>query len=255
MKKIVLILALVLPLFFLTACKKEEKEKTTYERIKHENKIIVGTKIDSKPFCFKEDGELKGYDIDLSRLIAKELLGNKDMVEFVELKAGDRIFALNSKQVDVIIASMSTTSKRYQIIDFSIPYYVAGQALLTKNKSNINGLKDLNGKTIGLVLGSTGEGTIRYLLPKAKVRSAKTYTEIFEYLKNGEVDAVLADDSILYSEFKDNKDYKILSKRYSKEYYAVGIRKEDIELKNKIDLILERLQENGSLNLLRAKWL
>ena len=93
------------------------------------------------------------------------------------------------------------------------------------------------------------------VLPKTSATNEFTYTEIFEYLKNGEVDAVLADDSILYSEFKDNKDYKILSKRYSKEYYAVGIRKEDIELKNKIDLILERLQENGSLNLLRAKWL
>ena len=255
MKKILLILAILIPLFTLTACKKEETPKTTLDKIIEKNKIVVGTKGDSKPFCYKENGELKGFDIDLARLIAREILGDKEAVEFVELKANERIYALNDKQVDLIIASLSTSSRRYQIIDFSIQYYVAGQALLVKNKANINGLKDLNGKTIGLVLGTSGENAIRYLLPKANVRSAKTYPEIFEYLKNNEVDAVIADDSLLNAEFKRNKKYKILAKRYSKEYYAIGIRKEDPELKEKIDSILEKLQENGSISLLKSKWL
>ena len=70
MKKILLILAIFLPLFLLTACKKEEPPKTTLDKILEANKIVVGTKNDSKPFCYKENGELKGFDIDLARLIA-----------------------------------------------------------------------------------------------------------------------------------------------------------------------------------------
>jgi len=252
MKKARILTLLLLAALFLTGC---GREPSTLDTIKHKSRIVVGVKNDSKPFGYLENGKLKGFDIDIAREIAKGLLHTESpsVVEFKVLTPGERIYALNAREVDMVIATMSVTPQRLELVNFSKPYYKAGLAVLTHEDSRISSASMLNNKNVAVVLGTTGEPNIRYLAPKARIRGAKTYPEAFNLLKRGEVDAVFADDSLLYGFVLDNKDYKIQSRRYSEEFYAIAVRKEDKKLQRALDLTIEKLQDSGELAKLRKK--
>ncbi len=254
MKRLVLLFC-IFSVFIFSGCASQEKKLPTLEKIRKEGKITVGVKVDSKPFGYEQNGELKGFDIDLAYLIAKKVTKKLDPeVKFVKIASNDRIFALNSGEVDMIIATMSITPQRNVLVNFSRPYYVAGQALMVKSKSKIKDINNLNGKTTGIVLSSTGESTIIRLVPDTKIKSAKTYTEAFSLLKKDKIDALLADDTILYGLANGSKKYTILPRRYTKEYYAIAVRKEDKDLQHVLDRSIRLLGESGELNLLKKKW-
>lgn len=241
-------------LLLLTGC--GVRETSTLDVIKARHKVVIGVKEDSKPFGYLQNGKLKGFDIDIAREVAKNLLNTEDpnAVEFKILNPSDKIYALNAKEVDLVIAVMSVTPQRLEVVSFSKPYYKAGLAVLTHKEARISTAANLNNRNVAVVLGTTGEPTIRYLAPNARVRGARTYPEAFALLKRGEVDAVFADDSLLSGFVLDNKDYKIQSKRYSEEFYAIAIRKGDKKLQNALNSIVERLQDNGELARLRKKY-
>ena len=249
----ILLLGFVI-LFVLTGC--TTREASTLDKIRSNKKIVIGVKDDSKPFGYLENGKLKGFDIDIAREVAKGLLRTEspNVLEFKVLTPGNRIYALNTHEVDIVIATMSVTSQRLEIVDFSKPYYKAGLAVLTHGESRISSASMLNNKNVAVILGTTGEPYIRYLAPNARVRGARTYPEAFKLLESGEVDAVFADDSLLSGFVLNNKEYKIQSRRYSEEFYAIAIRKDDKKLKKALDLIIDGLQESGELAKLRRKY-
>lgn len=82
----------------------------------------------------------------MSKIIAQAILGDENKVEFVPVTATNRIMKLSSGEVDMLIATMSITNQRQQILDFSIPYYIAGQAIMVKTGSKATGIKDFDGK-------------------------------------------------------------------------------------------------------------
>ncbi len=244
-------------LFGCTSANREPKD--TLARIKFKNKIVVGIKNDSKPFGYVENNELKGFDVDIAKSISKSLLGDDkgELIDFVIVTPESRISDLNSGKVDIVIATMSISAKRNHIIDFTNPYFVAGQALMVKESSKINSIECLNTKKAGIILGTTGEKTIRQLAPNATVIAKKNYNEAFNLLKEDRVDAILADDSILYGFIIDNKGYKILPARYTKEFYAIALRQgdENKELKDTLNKILSHMQQSGKLNRIKEKWI
>ncbi|GBF23608.1 putative ABC-type glutamine transporter, substrate binding periplasmic protein, partial [Candidatus Gastranaerophilus sp. (ex Termes propinquus)] len=90
----------------------------------------------------------------------------------------------------------------------------------------------------------------------ARIVGSVSYTDAFEKLKKGEVDAILADDSLLYGFLMDNKGFKILPKRYTKEFYAIAVEKsKNDELKKLLNNILQNMQETGALHRVRQKWI
>jgi len=257
MKKLSIFLLLIS--FFLTGCTKEQENPDLLKTIKERDKIIIGVKEDSKPFGFVKDGIYQGFDIDIAKEISKNIFNEEDEkhIEFVPVKASERIYALNDGKVDIIIATLSINERRRQIIDFSVPYYVAGQTLMLPQLSKVTSIEQLNGKNIAVVLGTTGEKTVRMLAPNANAVGAMNYKEAFKFLSSGSVSAILADDSLLYGLLSENRGYKLLNSRYTEEFYAVGLRrgKENLALKNKINGTLKELQNNGRLNRIKEKWL
>lgn len=257
MKKLSILFLFII--FFLVGCTKEEKKPDTLSLIKERGKIIIGVKNDSKPFGFIKDGKYQGFDIDIAHEISKNIFieDNENHIEFVPLKPTEKIFALNDGKVDIIIAALSVNEKRKQIIDFSKPYHVTGQTLMLPIASKILTIEQLNGKNIAVVLGTTGEKTGRMLVPNANLIGTTNYNEALKLLSNGTVQAILADESLLYGLLADNKRYKILNSRYTEEYYAIGIRQgeENTSLKNKINNILDDMQTTGKLNRIKEKWL
>ena len=256
--KNLIVICMLCSFSLLCGCIGEEKKQNALSHAMLTNRLVVGVKCDSKPFGYVDkDGNIQGFDVDIASSIAQQILGNEKALELVCVTAQSRISDLNSKSVDILVAAMSITDNRINVVRFSNPYYVAGQAIMTKNNSDIFALKDLNSKNVGFILGTTGERTIRNLAPGANLRAAKTYPEIFKLLKSGEIDAILADDSMLYGIMMENSGYKILPKRYTREYYAVAIRqnKESDELFEAVNNALSIMQQKGTVNKIKANWI
>ena len=255
-KKLFLILCLIM--FTCCGCaKKSEKSLNDLDTIVNRGELIVGVKTDTYPFGFKNaKGEYLGYDVSLAKLIARGLLGSEDKVKFVPVSTYDRMFKLDSNEVDIIIATMSITHQRQQILDFSVPYYTAGQAILVKKGSSIKNIHDLKNKRAIIVFGSTSEKSLRETVQNVGIIGYKTYKDAYNALKQGKGDAIVADDTILYGfAYKDN-NVVILPKRYTKEPYAVAFRKgsRSKELIKSVNEIINTETRNGNLKRMRAKF-
>lgn len=241
----------------LCGCSSKKEPDNDFKKIKQRGKIIVGVRSDTRPFGYKDiNGNLQGFDIDLSRIIAKQILADSNAVEFIPVTASNRISMLNSGKVDMLIATMSITNQRKLVVDFSKPYYMAGQAILVKNRKRFASIKQLNGKRIIIVYGSTGEMSVRMNAPEAIIRGYKDYGLAYQALKNGEADAMIADDTILYNLSIDDPSVKILEKRFSKEPYAIAFRKgeESKPLIEAVNFTLDFIEHNGQLRDLQRKW-
>ena len=255
MKNLILILTLILfSSIALFGCTLGEKKENALSHAILTHKLTVGVKCDSKPFGFiDENGEFAGFDVDVAKAVSYRLLNDENAVEFVCVTPNSRISDLNAKKVDMLIAAMSITQSRAAVVRFSTPYYQAGQAIMVKDNSKIYSINDLNGANVGIVLVLAA----LKLAPQANLRAAKTYIEIFELLKNGEIDAIFADDSMLYGILSDNKGYKILPKRYTKEYYSIALRLSEgsDELEHAVNETLALMLEKGILNKIKSKWI
>lgn len=255
MKKIVL--ALLFLCLICCSCGKKSVINDDLTTITQRDRLIVGIRNDAPPFGFKDkNGFTVGYDADLARLIAKGILGDEKKVEFVPVTASNRIMKLNSGEVDCLIATMSITTQRQQFLNFSTPYYMAGQAILVRSSSKATSLRDFTGKKLIIVFGSTSEKNLRSNVPEVTVIGYKTYNDAYNALKNGKADGIVADDTVLLGFSTNDKAVKLLPKRYSKEPYAVVFRKDDasINFTNKVNYIVENLQSTGRLNRLQEKW-
>jgi putative glutamine transport system substrate-binding protein len=213
-----------------TGCGKKQEEPTTNDlnTIISRDKIIVGIKTDAYPFGYIDNKKsYAGFDPALSRLIARGILGSDKKIEFVPVTASDRMMKLYSGEIDMIVATMSITSKRQEILDFSTPYHTAGQSILVRKGSDIKALKDMSGKRAIIVFGSTSEKSLRTAVPNVKIIGYKTYTDAYNALKSGRGDAIISDDSILLGFALKDSTVELLPKKYTKEPYAVAFRKGD----------------------------
>lgn len=249
---------LLLTWILLCGCgKKEEVINDTLTAIKQKDILVVGVKTDTPPFGYLDkNGKNIGFDIELARLIAQRILGDPAKVSFVPVSPANRIMKLTSGEVDMIAATMSITPQRQMILDFSIPYHTAGQAIMVRKESKITSLLELEGKKAIIVFGSTVEKGLRSNVPNITIIGYKTYPEAFAALKAGKADAMIADDTILMGFAMNDKSVKILPKRYSKEPYAIAFRK-DIESRNFIDevnFVLKEALNRGDIRQLKSRY-
>lgn len=257
-KRIITLLFLVV--FICCGCGNKKEEipvANDLNDIIKRDKIVVGIKTDTYPFGFYDKkGHIVGYDAALAKLIARGILGSEKKVQFVPVTASDRIMKLYSGDIDMIIATMSVTPQRREILDFSNAYYVAGQALLVRNNSKITSLRDLNKKQAIIVFGSTSERSLRSAVPYVQIRGYKTYTDAFRALKQGKADAIVSDDTILLGLALKDNSVKLLPKRYTKEPYAIAFRKgpESKDVIRAVNQVIEIETKNGNLKKLQKNF-
>lgn len=256
-KKIALLLILVM--FVFCGCVKPQKEPvpSTLDTITKRGNVIIGVKTDTYPFGFKDkNGKYAGYDVDLANMIGEQIFGKKGKVKFVPVTASDRMMKLFSEDVDMVVATMSVTPARLQILDFSDPYYIAGQAILVKRGSKIKGIRDLNGKKAIIVFGTSSEGSLRAAVPNVSIIGYKTYSEAVKGLKQGKADAIVSDDTILIGLSLKDGSLVMLPKRYSREPYAVAFRKgeESEDLVRVVNDVINEAAHNGTLRKLQKNY-
>ncbi|EJJ2319752.1 basic amino acid ABC transporter substrate-binding protein [Campylobacter coli] len=175
---------------FLTACQNTKTENNTSNETNATLTLKVGTAPNYKPFNYKENSKLTGFDTDLVEEIAKK---NGIKIVWVETNFDGLIPALKAGKIDMIASAMSATDERRQSVDFTKPYYMSKNLYLKlKNNDSLQTKNDLEGKKIGVQLGTLQENTAK-AIKNAQVQSNKDLNIAVLALKNNKIDAIVAD--------------------------------------------------------------
>lgn len=262
MKRLAIILTaiflMLVVIYFLLFKPEKYQEKDLYDSILERGVIKVGINTDAKPFgFFDEHWEVKGYDADLARYIAQYILKSPNAVEFHPVTPANRMLKVSTGEVDIVIATMTITPQRLEIIDFSIPYDAAGLAMLVRSNSKITSIADLAGQNIGVVFGTTAEKNMLSLAPTANIIGFRNYRTAYQALKAGKIDALTSDDTILSRFVFEDKSVKLLPKRYTREPYGIAFRKGKTtkRLRENINFAIKDMQNKNVILRLRRKWL
>ncbi len=249
MKKISLLIALLMIVgatFTFTGCNKSKKTDV----------IVIATDATWPPMeMVNKNKEIVGYSVDFFAEVAKEA-GLKIEVKNV---AWDGIFGgLMTKKYDVIVSSVTITDERKKKMDFSVPYFNAGQILVVPIASKAVTVDDLKGKKVGAQIGTTGAIEIK----KFKDVTLKSYDEIglaFADMAAGRIDGIVTDTPIAanYAMQKDEykSKFKIVGEQFTNEFYGLAINKGRTELLNKINKGIEAVKAKGFDKKLEKKWL
>jgi glutamate transport system substrate-binding protein len=226
---------------------------STMARLQDEGQITIGVKYDVPPFGLNnpQTGEVEGFDVDLGKYIAEEL-GVE--ATFREATSDNRIPLLVDGTIDLILSTMTITQERDLEIDFSRPYYVANGDVLVPEDSDIRTLDDLDGQRVCTALGSTYADTIRQRAPNAELRLVDLYSECFDQIQTGAVDAVSTDDVILTGMVAQDDSLEILGLEYTTEPYGAGIQEGDTQFKRFIDDTIQQFIDDGSWQETYDKW-
>ncbi|MDR1834881.1 MAG: basic amino acid ABC transporter substrate-binding protein [Fusobacteriaceae bacterium] len=215
-------------------------------------KLYVGTNAEFEPFEYLKDGEITGFDMELIAEIGK-IIGKE--IEIKNIAFDGLLPALQTKKLDIVIAGMTATDERKKSVNFSDTYYLAKQ-LIVLNKEANTGIKtfdDLPGKTVGVVLGYTGDIAVSEIKGVNVIRYNGTGEAIMA-LKAKKVDAVVLDSEPAVKYAGQNPELITLETDAAKEEYAIAFRKEDTELLKAVNGALKTLQDNGTYRKLLEKY-
>jgi arginine/lysine/histidine/glutamine transport system substrate-binding/permease protein len=214
----------------------------------------VGTDPTFPPFEFRDNqtGAISGFDIELVQAIGKQA-GHP--IEFVALPFDGLIPALQSRSVDLAISAMTITSERARAIDFSRPYFQAGQAIVVRDGGpQISGFKDLQGLRLAVQIGTTG-ALEAAKVPAAKVSNFDSTPLALQELANGNADAVVSDvPAILYAiDQAKLTGLRIAGEHLSTEYYGIAL-PTNSPIQAAVNRGLETLINSGRYAALYRQW-
>lgn len=217
----------------------------------HKGKIIFGISAEYPPFEYMQNGEFRGFDIDLAKLIAKKM--NK-AVEFKDMQFNNLFQALNANQIDVAISMITITEEREKNFDFSIPYYFNKIGTIFYKNSKIEKIDDLHNKKLTCQLGTTMEIWIKKKLPNNELILINNINQAIELLKNHYVDVIIIDEFQSKLLAKENKNFSWAIIDSSKNGSGLVFKKHS-KLTNPINTIIDELKKNGEIQKLEEKWL
>ncbi|BAY22596.1 extracellular solute-binding protein [Calothrix sp. NIES-2100] len=205
------------------------------------------------PFESKNaNGNLEGFDIDLMNALAQ--VGGLT-VEWESLPFDGMISTLQAKTVNAAISGITITAERQKTISFSRPYFKAGLAIAVRaNNQDIQDLKSLQGKKIGVQIGSTGADFAK-TLPNVKIITFNSGPDFFQDLLNGNVDAVISDAFATLYAIKDGhlKGLKVVSNLLTEEFYGIATPQDSPYLET-INKGLATVLANGTYEQIYQKW-
>jgi polar amino acid transport system substrate-binding protein len=224
------------------------------------DKLVMGTNAAFPPFEYTTSqglvGEFDGIDVAIAKQIADDM-GKELEVEDMEFDG--LVAAVSSGKVDMVIAGMTMTEERQQNVDFSDPYFVASQVMVVApDNEDITKAEDLkNDKTVGVVLGYTGDGIVTDDLEIAedKITRANRGLDIVQDVKNGKLDAVVI-DSATGRALAEKNGLKVIEDPdvFETEEYAIAVKKGNTELLDQINSTLAQMQADGTIDELAVQY-
>jgi polar amino acid transport system substrate-binding protein len=241
----------------LTGCAAggDKTEATGGAKIVKKGTLTVCTHLPYKPFQYNQGGTVVGFDVDMMDLVAKKLDLKQSIFDtpFEGIESGQ---ALNTGKCDVAAAGMTITDARKKVLDFSSPYFDATQAMLVKKGSPIKGLADLDGKTVGVQLGTTGAEYVRKNAPKgAKVKEFEDLALLTTAVKTGGIDAGVNDNGVLFDYVKSNPDTAVATEFNTGEKYGFAVAKgQNDKLLATVNDVIASSKKNGEYDKIYKKY-
>ncbi len=229
---------------------------TTAARIRERGAIIVGIRYDLEPFSFiSANGELAGLEIDLAHELAQRWLGNPEAVILRQLRSDTAAQHLIEGDVDIVLAGVPHTHNNEQEIDFSPPYFVNGDALLTFPDTGIRALGDVNGRTIGIVSWTDAGQRLKSAAPVTPTLTVyDNFFQVTEALRTRQIEAYADERHRLERARRLISGAEIVGP-YSQVPFALGFRENDPFFANLGTLTFQDMAADGTYEALFARWL
>lgn len=216
--------------------------------------LKIGTNPNFPPFEFIDSqNKITGFDIDLIDAISKKV-GFE--YEILTIGFDGLIPALKAGKIDMIVSGMSATEARKKVVDFTDSYYTTENLFIKRvNDNSVNSLADLQGKKIGVQLGTVQELAARAMKGIKTVSNQEIFSAIIS-LKEAKVDAVLVDSSIGYGYIKKNPDLVAFFKeKDGSDGFSMAFDKnKHTKLIAKINSAIDELKKDGTYDRLLDKY-
>lgn len=206
------------------------------------------------------DGTVTGFDIDIANALCAEI---GETCEMVKVDWDGIIPALLEKKCDGIVASMSISEDRKQVIDFTEKYYNTPARFVAAKDSDLTFTPEgLAGKIVGVQRGTIHQAFMEGEFPDTTVQDYGTQDEMVLDLTSGRLDAAMADTVVLdlgFLKTPEGADYAFFGEAYSIPKYhgdgmGIGVRKEDTELRDKLSAAIQAIRANGEYETIEKKY-
>jgi polar amino acid transport system substrate-binding protein len=253
----------------------EDESGETIQEIKERGHLRVGVDQNSYGWGYRDPNsrgrqvELSGFDIDLAKRIADEILGprapgQEPNIRFHAVPTNQRIPAVQEGRVDMVVRTMTITCERLADVSFSAPYFTTGQQVLAPARSAIRGYdRSLAGRKICTATGSTAHSRLE--ADQKEGRAAVVDADIGTTVPNqldclvrlqlGEVDAVVTDSALAASQAAQDPSVTLKGDEFTEEYYGVAMSKEAEDLVRRVNAVLRDYVSDGGWKRAYDRWL
>ncbi len=256
-------LLMVASLLLLGACGTSKKAAdSATESAADKKEVVVGLDDTFVPMGFRDDnGELTGFDIELATAV---FALSDTKVKFQPIDWAMKETELDNGTIDMIWNGYTVTPEREKKVLFTDGYMTTYQVLVTTKKSKLTKVEQMKDRVIGAQEGSSGykifteqPEVLQDLVKDNDATLYPSFNEGFIDLETGRIDGLLVDR--VYAEYyltqnKKAADFNLVETPFEKEDFAVGVRKADQKLAQKINDGLKELQDNGEFKKISEKW-
>lgn len=221
--------------------------------------LTIGTSAEYEPFEYMEDGEYKGFDLELAQAIADDL-GLELKIENVDFDTIVPGVASGTKY-DMGIAAITATPEREKEVGFTDSYYMDDQAIVTMaDNTEITGdnyadALNAEGMKIAVQSGSTAEAFAKENFPNAELVPFKNATDCFAAVQSSQANALVTNRSVaaqlVATSFSNEQVIKQIS---TGEEYAIAVNKDNTALLDALNGSIAKLTEDGTVDELMTKY-
>jgi ABC-type amino acid transport substrate-binding protein len=213
--------------------------------------LTVGSDIPYPPFEQGKPGNYTGFDVELMEAVA-EATGRK--AEFQDTSFDTIFVDLANGKFDAVASAATITPKREKTVDFTNPYYLSEQAILVKKGGEIDSVEKLNGATIGVQKGTTGQEFVDEKVEAGEVRPFPTGPDAVNALKAGTVEAVVIDIPVAENAIASSSEIEISAAIPTEENYGFVVAQGNEELLEALNEGLEEVKKDGTYTKIYEKW-
>ncbi|WP_314989058.1 amino acid ABC transporter substrate-binding protein [uncultured Gemella sp.] len=265
MKRFKLLITLLISVLIISGCAsggKDKPKQDNWEDFQKDKKVVIGFDNTFVPMGFQDKGGKNvGFDIDLANSVF-EKYGIK--VEWQAINWDLKETELKNGNIDLIWNGYSKTKERESVVQFTNQYMINEQVVVVKKSKKIKTISELKDKVLGAQNGSSGYDTfnekpeiLKNIVKNNDATQYESFNEALIDLENDRIDALLIDK--VYANYylkQQNKlqDFDILNAGFDSEAFAVGARKADVTLVNKVNEAFNKLYEEGKFQEISNKW-
>jgi polar amino acid transport system substrate-binding protein len=213
--------------------------------------LTVGSDIPYPPFEQGKSGSYTGFDVELMEAIG-ERIGRTP--EFQDTSFETIFRDVAQGKFEAVISAATITEEREKEVAFSDPYYLSEQAILVKEGSDVGGLEDLEGKTVGAQQGTTGLELGKEKADAGELRPYPEGPDAINALKAGTVEAVIIDAPVAQNAVEEEGGVEISEKVPTEETYGIALAKDNTELLKEVNEGLAEVISDGTYKTIYEKW-